>query len=90
MLGQGRQKQKGMKSAGASPKGHGRPVRPMTAGGRHTPFLTGKRPETTQGFVQLGWMFGIRGGRQGEPVTLQQVSGTHSDRTAAEGHRRHF
>jgi hypothetical protein len=36
----------------------------MTAGGRHTPFLTGERREATQEGVQLGWMFGLRRSRQ--------------------------
>ena len=55
---------KGMKSAGASPKGHGRPVRPTTAGGPQTTFRTEKSREATPEFVQLGWTIGKRRRRQ--------------------------
>ena len=42
---------------GAYPKGHGRPVRPKTAGGRHTPFLTWRPRQAAWELTQLAKVF---------------------------------
>ena len=83
---------KRQKRTGATPKGQRRPVRPTTAGGRQTPFLTGRPREATQEFVQLGQVFGRRRSRQKGKKwagTTPKGQGRPVRPTTAGGHRRH-
>ena len=54
-------KNKGMKVAGETPKGHGRPVRPRTAGGPPQAISDRKTSRETQELKKIGWMLGKHG-----------------------------
>ena len=63
---------------GAYPKGHGRPVRPKTAGGRQTPFLTWKPREAAWDLMQLDKVFRRRRRRERERKGLCDSKGSES------------
>ena len=69
---------KGQIWTGATPKGHGRPVRPKTAGGRQTPFLTWKPREAAWDLMQLDKVFRRRRRRERERKGLCDSKGSES------------